>query len=166
VYEHPQTPFVEDFLGRVVRFHGTVVDTSWKGLLVELDGVGARVQVEGDEALALGQRVLVAIRPEDLELERRGENTLACAVERVLYLGSECEVLVRAGNELFTLTVPRGKAAEIGQSIDLHLPPEHLRVWAADEAAKVIAEGDGLLLDSVPRVAMSAAGAERAPGSV
>jgi ABC-type Fe3+/spermidine/putrescine transport system ATPase subunit len=166
VYEHPQTPFVEDFLGRVVRFQGTVVDTSWKGLLIELEGVGARLQVDADDALVLGQRVLVAIRPEDLELEGRGENTLACAVERVLYLGSECEVLVRAGNALFTLTVPRGKAAEIGQSIQLHLPPENLRVWAADEAASVIADDDGLLPAGPPLEAMSASGAGRAPGSV
>jgi ABC-type Fe3+/spermidine/putrescine transport system ATPase subunit len=166
VYEHPQTPFVEDFLGHVVRFHGTIVDTSWKGLLVELDGVGARVQVEGDEALALGQRVLVAIRPEDLELEARGENTLTCAVERVLYLGSECEVLVRAGNALFTLTVPRGKAAEIGQSIPLHLPPESLRVWAAEEAARSIAADDDGLLPVLPLEAVSAAPDGRAPGAV
>src|SRR5947207_3047248 len=31
VYERPETPFVEDFLGRVVRFRGTIVDRSWKG---------------------------------------------------------------------------------------------------------------------------------------
>jgi len=98
VYERPQTPFVEDFLGRVVRFRGVVVDESWNGLLVELDGLGARVRVEADETLHPGSRVLVAIRPEDLEIARHGEgprdNTLTCAVERVLYLGSECEILL------------------------------------------------------------------------
>jgi hypothetical protein len=81
--------------------------------------------------------VLVAIRPEDLEIERRGEsrreNTLGCGVERVLYLGSECEVLLRTGDESFTLTASRAKAAEVGNQLDLHLPPEHVRVWAADE---------------------------------
>ncbi len=129
IYERPQTPFVEDFIGRVIRFHGTVVDRSWKGLLVEIDNVGARLTVEGDETLAPGQRVLVAIRPEDLELDRRGENTLTCEVEKVLYLGSESEVLVRCGSELFTLTMPRAKAANVRGSIDLTLPSEHLRVW-------------------------------------
>jgi ABC-type Fe3+/spermidine/putrescine transport system ATPase subunit len=158
VYETPQTPFVEDFLGHVVRFRGTIVDQSWKGLLVELDGVGARVQVDGDGALTVGQRVLVAIRPEDLELERRPENTLGCAVERILYLGSECEVLVRSGDSLLTLSVPRGKASEISQTVDLYLPPEHLRVWAEDRAAAVttdVGEGD-FPLDGVHREAVSA----------
>jgi ABC-type Fe3+/spermidine/putrescine transport system ATPase subunit len=135
VYERPQTPFVEDFLGQVIRFRGTIVDRSWKGGLVELAGIGARVQAElEDDALQPGHRVLVAIRPEDLELGRSGEsrreNTLTCAVERVLYLGSESEILVRAGDESFTLRAPRAKAAEVGQRLDLHLPPELLRVWS------------------------------------
>ncbi len=134
IYERPQTAFVEDFIGRVIRFRGTVVDTSWKGLLVEIDNVGARLTVEGGEPLAPGQRVLVAIRPEDLVLEGRGENTLTCAVEKVLYLGSESEIVVRSGSELFTLTVPRAKATEVGDSIDLTLPPEHLRVWPDAES--------------------------------
>ena len=138
VYERPETPFVEDFLGRVVRFRGTIVDRSWNGVLVELDRVGARVQAEADDdSLSPGRRVLVAIRPEDLEIERRGvnhrENTLPCAVERVLYLGSECEVLLRSGDEAFTLVASRAKAADVGHQLDLYLPPEHVRVWAADE---------------------------------
>jgi ABC-type Fe3+/spermidine/putrescine transport system ATPase subunit len=133
IYERPQTPFVEDFIGRVIRFRGTVVDKSWKGLLVEIDNVGARLTVDGDETLAPGQRVLVAIRPEDLEVGRSGENTLTCEVEKVLYLGSESEVLVRCGTEMITLTMPRGKVSDVHGSIDLTLPPEHLRVWAAND---------------------------------
>ncbi len=139
VYETPQTPFVEDFLGRVVRFQGTIVDLSWKGMLVELDSVGARLQIDSeDETLALGQRVLVAIRPEDLEVlrpgEKRGTNTLSWTVEKVLYLGSECEVLLRSGDAAFTLVVPRARATDVQQSLDLYFPADLLRVWPADEA--------------------------------
>jgi ABC-type Fe3+/spermidine/putrescine transport system ATPase subunit len=145
VYERPQTPFVEDFLGRVIRFHATVVDTSWKGLLVELDLVGARLKVEAqDDALSPGRRVLVAIRPEDLEIlqpgEQRRSNTLSCVVEKVLYLGSECEILLRCSNASFTLLVPRAAAAETRATVDLYLPPEHLRVWMEEEARTAAAE--------------------------
>jgi ABC-type Fe3+/spermidine/putrescine transport system ATPase subunit len=153
VYERPATPFVEDFLGRVVRFRGTVVDRSWKGVLVELDGVGAKVQAEADDdSLTPGRRVLVAIRPEDIEIEKRGENrrenALACGVERVLYLGSECEVLLRAGDESITLLASRAKAAEVGNQLDLYLPPESVRVWAADDVAPS-AELDGVAPEAV-----------------
>jgi ABC-type Fe3+/spermidine/putrescine transport system ATPase subunit len=159
VYEHPETPFVEDFLGHVVRFHGTVVDKSWKGLLVELDNVGASVQAEGDEALSRGQRVLVAIRPEDIVTEARPENTITGEVERVLYLGSECEVLVHAGNDRFTLTVPRARATGIGSAIQLHLPPENLRVWGEEAAKSIPIDEDELLITPNGAPAVSVAGA-------
>jgi len=166
VYERPSTPFVEDFLGRVVRFHGTIVDRSWKGLLVELDSVGARVTVEADDSLAPGQRVLVAIRPEDLDLSRRGEgsgdHSIRCAVERLLYLGSECEVLLRAGSELFTLTVPRARSADVGQTVDLSLPPEHLRVWATGRTALQVA-GLGEEGEAPVESALAAPGTNGAP---
>jgi ABC-type Fe3+/spermidine/putrescine transport system ATPase subunit len=162
IYERPQTPFVEDFIGRVIRFRGTVVEKSWKGLLVEIDNVGARLTVEGDEMLGPGQRVLVAIRPEDLQIERGGENTLTCAVEKVLYLGSESEIVVRSGSELFTLTIPRAKATEVGDSINLTLPPEHLRVW---EDIAGIPAGDSSLNGHAIE-AVGAAPVTRASGSM
>jgi hypothetical protein len=63
------------------------------------------------------------------------QNTLTCQVEKVLYLGSECEVLLRFGEELHTLIVQRSEVQGLGQTVQLVLPPEHLRVWAADGAA-------------------------------
>ena len=50
----------------------------------------------------------------------------------MLYLGSESEVLLAFGSDLITLTVPRAEAAEVGRSVYLHLPSEHLRVWARE----------------------------------
>ena len=41
VYERPATPFVEDFLGRVLRFPGTLVAREPRGLVVRLDGAPA-----------------------------------------------------------------------------------------------------------------------------
>src|SRR5438874_6525571 len=38
VYEQPATPFVEDFIGRVLRFSGTVVEQTGDGPVVELAG--------------------------------------------------------------------------------------------------------------------------------
>src|SRR5207244_7179725 len=39
VYEHPQTPFVEDFLGRILRFRGNIVDKQQGYDVVEFDGL-------------------------------------------------------------------------------------------------------------------------------
>jgi ABC-type Fe3+/spermidine/putrescine transport system ATPase subunit len=41
VYERPKTPFVEDFLGRILRFRARVVEKKGSDCYVELEGSGA-----------------------------------------------------------------------------------------------------------------------------
>ena len=136
VYEHPQTAFVEDFLGKVLRFRGTVVEKSWNGVLLDVVGVpGAQLKAEADDSLNAGQSVLIAIRPEDLELDGAAtQNALSCGVEGILYLGSDCEIVLRVGDELHTLVVPRSQVANLAETVRIVLPPEHLRVWASESA--------------------------------
>jgi ABC-type Fe3+/spermidine/putrescine transport system ATPase subunit len=148
IYEHPKTPFVEDFLGRILRFHGTVIEKDWSSLQVELEGVGgARLRIDGSgETLTVGERALVAIRPESLHLEPSEggavENKIHCTIENILYLGRDCELVLRFGNRVYPLIVPRTMVEKIGKSVGLRLPAEQLRVWAAAKAA-VAAETDG-----------------------
>jgi ABC-type Fe3+/spermidine/putrescine transport system ATPase subunit len=138
VYEHPQTPFAEDFLGRILRFTGTIVERQGSFQLVEFDGVkNVRVRIpEVADAAGVGKKVLVAIRPEDVKFERDGAggqcNFIPCDVESVIHLGREYELLLRVGERLCTLTVPREREIKLGGAVGLYLPAEHLRVWAAD----------------------------------
>ena len=138
VYEHPETPFVEDFLGRILRFRGKIIEKHQGFDLVEFDGLN-NVKVRISEAIDgadLGKRVLVAIRPEDARVERNDsanrDNVIPCEVENILHLGRELELVLRVGGRVCTLTVPRERGTELCRSIALHLPPEHLRVWVAD----------------------------------
>jgi ABC-type Fe3+/spermidine/putrescine transport system ATPase subunit len=140
VYERPQTPFVEDFLGRTLRFRGTVTERQSNYQIVEFDGLkNVQVRVsDGAEQAAVGKKVLVAIRPEDVRVERdcfTGHgNVIPCDVENVLHLGREYELVLRVADRLCTITVPRESGSKVGQNIGLHLPAEHLRVWAATPA--------------------------------
>jgi ABC-type Fe3+/spermidine/putrescine transport system ATPase subunit len=137
VYERPQTPFVEDFLGRILRFRGTVTERQPDYQVVEFDGLkNVQVRVsEGAEHATVGKKVLVAVRPEDVRVERdhasgRG-NVIPCDIENVLHLGREYELVLRVADRVCTITVPRESGSKPGQTIGLHLPAEHLRVWAA-----------------------------------
>jgi ABC-type Fe3+/spermidine/putrescine transport system ATPase subunit len=138
VYEHPQTPFVEDFLGRILRFRGKIIERQPGFDIVEFDGL-KNVQVRVPESVdgaEVGQRVLVAIRPEDTRIERndsaKRNNVIPCEVENILHLGRELELVLRVGGRVCTLTVPRERGTELCRSIGLHLPPEHLRVWVTE----------------------------------
>jgi iron(III) transport system ATP-binding protein len=129
VYERPATPYVEDFLGHVLRFRGHLVDSG----IIEVAGTRLRVDVT-DDRLTPGDQILAAIRPEDLELFRAGDgprhNTIRPAVEKVLYLGADCELLLRYEEVHYTLVVSRALMSRVEAEVDLYLPPEHLRVWA------------------------------------
>jgi len=138
VYEHPQTPFVEDFLGRILRFRGKIVEKQQGFDVVEFDGLkNVHVRIpESVDGAEVGKRVLVAIRPEDTRIERNNsanrDNVIPCEVENILHLGRELELVLRVGGRVCTLTVPRERGTELCRSIGLHLPPEHLRVWVTE----------------------------------
>jgi ABC-type Fe3+/spermidine/putrescine transport system ATPase subunit len=98
--------------------------------VVELGGGAWLRAAATDEPITPGTAVQVAIRPEDLRIhEGAGENVLRCNVEKVLYLGAECELLLRFGDVAYTHVVSRSLLPEIGSTLDLYLPPSQLRVW-------------------------------------
>jgi ABC-type Fe3+/spermidine/putrescine transport system ATPase subunit len=155
VYENPQTPFVEDFLGRILRFRGKVIEKQQGFDVVEFDGL-KNVQVripESADGAEVGKRVLVAIRPEDARIERndsaKRDNVIPCEVENILHLGRELELVLRVGGRVCTLTVPRERGTELCRSIVLHLPAEHLRVWVTDSELENEIE-TGLQPSSIP----------------
>lgn len=135
VYEHPQTPFAEDFLGRILRFRGKIIEKRHGFDIVEFDGL-KNIQVRISESLDgadIGKRVLVAIRPEETQIQSNvsdnRDNVIPCDVENILHLGRDLEFVLRVGGRICTLTVPRERGLELCRSIRLHLPPERLRVW-------------------------------------
>jgi spermidine/putrescine transport system ATP-binding protein len=140
VYEDPTTVFVADLLGV-----SNLMDADAKGAR----NGGCRVAVEGFELEArAGGDVTgpakIVIRPERVELEPHGSpsgpNRLPGMVERVIYVGSEIQVILRAatGEALQALLQNTGKAIpyEQGTPVQIHLPPEALRVLPAGDSAE------------------------------
>src|SRR5205807_8345059 len=89
MYGSPATPFVAEFIGTMNRLEGSVVDGS-KG---EIDHGGTRLTVEAARGRKNGERLLVLVRPEVLELtpadaaSQNGENSLAGEVISHTFLG-------------------------------------------------------------------------------
>ena len=84
IYRHPETTFVASFIGHTNRLEGIVIGY-----------VDGRTQVKVGEAVvvavvsdaALGTRVTLFIKEEDLHLDGSGEKTLIAQVERIEYRG-------------------------------------------------------------------------------
>jgi spermidine/putrescine transport system ATP-binding protein len=147
VYEEPADTYVADFLGVSNLMEVDVVDR----------GPGNRCQVKlGDSVLqvehgAAGQagRSHAVIRPERVRVEEfgsAGPNRVPAMVERLVYLGSATQVILRLapGAELQVLLQNDGHTDPLAQGTPVHafLAPDALRVLTdsgtADEAADAL----------------------------
>ena len=71
IYDHPRTRFVADFVGQINLLEATVLGAD--GELLAARTAGRTVHLAGADA-AEGDRVVIAVRPEQLRLLQSGEN--------------------------------------------------------------------------------------------
>jgi spermidine/putrescine ABC transporter ATP-binding subunit len=124
IYENPATPFVAEFLGRMLSFEGTI-SRNHTGSWVEFSqGAGRSAPSSLSESLSHGTRVRVLTRPEDVEILGAGEltaNQLAAIIEQVAYLGDRFEYHVRAAGVQFVLSAPKKQRFRPGDAVRLCL---------------------------------------------
>ena len=144
VYEEPADTYVADFLGAAN--------------LMEVEVVSPGVLRVGDFALtshrceATTGTAHAVIRPERVRIEEHGsagENRVPAMVERVVFLGSATEVLLRLapGVPLQALMQNDGSRPDLAQGTPVHvyLPPDALRVLAGAAGEVPLAEDEHLV---------------------
>jgi putative spermidine/putrescine transport system ATP-binding protein len=133
IYNAPGTPFVAEFIGTMNRLEATVAESG------EVQVGGTIVPVTDARDLPRGERVLVLVRPETLELERAdGEGSSGALLGEVvahIFLGAITRVKVDAGDNQLSADLPGAKAAEmpVGSKVAAHFAPEAGRVLALSE---------------------------------
>jgi putative spermidine/putrescine transport system ATP-binding protein len=132
MYGAPATPFVAEFIGTMNRLEATIADDG----AVEYEG--RRVAVDAARGRARGERVLVLVRPEVLEVSP-AENGSALSGEVVshTFLGSVTRVKVLVGEGELTADVPtvRVDSLPVGARVSASFPPASARLLdlSADE---------------------------------
>jgi len=149
VYEEPADTYVADFLGVSNLMEVDVVER----------GPGARCQVRlGDSVLGVEHggtdtagRSHVVIRPERVRVEEFGSpgpNRVPAMVERLVYLGSATQVILRLapGPELQVLLQNDGTRQKLVQGTPVHafLAPDALRVLADSGPIEGATDDDAL----------------------
>jgi spermidine/putrescine transport system ATP-binding protein len=102
VYDHPANLFVADFIGSSNILLGTLVESVARIATVHLDA-GAIAYGTHSHELAAGQRVAMAIRPDDVQLmaddaHEKCRNRLCGRVTKVSFLGTHRQVVVTTGD--------------------------------------------------------------------
>lgn len=105
IYSSPKTEFVVEFIGRINHLKG-IVESRENTPVVNLGFV--TLPIPGAEAKAVGEEVIVYLRPEDVTLGRDetkiGHNyqVVHAVVEQCVFMGGCCQVVVKIGEcEIF-----------------------------------------------------------------
>jgi len=98
IYERPCCRFVADFIGETNFLDGVVQGQDGDLVTVLVDGT-LSVVVQTSDSFVPGTHVLVAVRPEKINLStegpRDGLNSFPCKVEQMVYLGTDTRYRVR-----------------------------------------------------------------------
>lgn len=135
MYGAPATPFVAEFIGTMNRLESVVVD----GTSGEIEHAGRRLTVHAARGRTKGERVLVLVRPELLELEPsadgRGENTLTGEVLTHTFLGSVTRLKIVGQETVLIADVPtvRVDSLPIGLRVVVHVPAAGTRLLSLSE---------------------------------
>ncbi len=141
MYEEPRTAFVADFLG-VSNLMTVSVDGDGTVQLGDFRLRAAGAAADGD--------CRAVIRPERIRIEpygAAGDNRVPGMVERVVYLGSSQQLVIRlaTGDVVHAMVVNDGSAHGYtqGSAILAYLPPEALRVLPAPGADRATGDSSG-----------------------
>jgi len=140
MYSAPATPFVAEFIGTMNRFEGTVVDGG-------VEHGGTTLQIEAARGRPHGERVLVLVRPETVEVGPAngggGPNTLVGDVVTQTFLGPVTRLKILGAGVDVIADVPTQKALSlpVGTRVSAALPIEGVRLLELkDEPLPQIAE--------------------------
>jgi len=136
MYGAPATPFVAEFIGTMNRLQAVVVD----GASGEVQHGGTRLTVDAARGRMKGERVLVLVRPELLELEPsidgdRGENTLTGDVITHTFLGSVTRLKILGRETEYIADVPTARvdSLPIGLAVNARVPAAGTRLLSLSE---------------------------------
>jgi ABC-type Fe3+/spermidine/putrescine transport system ATPase subunit len=141
VYYRPATPFVRDFLGKTFLLPGKILKIGDQHINVAIQPFEtsplsiqrSNLSAAGNGLAGVGQPVMVAIRPEQIELwakEPEGKlNMVPASLQSVQFLGDRYECTVALGSETRVLVSPASRHLRAGEKIYLELKAEGLTLW-------------------------------------
>ena len=159
IYANPQTVFVADFIGQCTFIDGSIesIGETLSARIPNNQLVIGRTTIEG-YPFESGERVKVAIRPEDLHLNREeaSDNEIVGKVTRTIYVGNALEAYFRIGDISAEALLDPDLDVKEGDDIHLFAPQDEvmiLPIGGVDALRKV--PGHPLALAPAPSRASS-----------
>jgi len=127
IYERPCSRFVADFVGTTNFLDGTVLGRGAEAGLHRVRTEVGDMEILSGEELRDGDRVVLSVRPEDVDLgETRpgGANVWEARVDQKVFLGEFVDFQVKLGDRILLSRCHPSLRTPIGDSIYVQLHPE------------------------------------------
>ncbi|MDP2719680.1 MAG: ABC transporter ATP-binding protein [Dehalococcoidia bacterium] len=128
IYAKPTCRFVADFIGSSNFFDGTVSETAEPGSFGKVETPQGILKAYMPEGSRVGDKVIVCIRPENIEVSLEKppteENLLVGRVELWAFLGEFIDATIAVGDELVRARLHPSTQLRRGNNVYLRLPPE------------------------------------------
>jgi iron(III) transport system ATP-binding protein len=127
IYERPVNAFVADFVGSTNFLEGSVLGPDGAENQYRVRTEIGDLNVLGSESLKASDKVLVSVRPEDVELAEarpQGGNVWEGRVDQKVFLGECVDFQVKLGERTLMSRRHPSLRTPIGNSIFIQLPPE------------------------------------------
>lgn len=107
IYFNPHNLFIARFIGGELNaFEGEVIEKNGKDVKVEVESLGI-IDAKAIDDVDKGERVGVAIRPEDIIIKESSKKENIGVVEHYRYYGFFYEVFLKLGEKVLYIKVPR-----------------------------------------------------------
>jgi putative spermidine/putrescine transport system ATP-binding protein len=141
MYTAPKTPFVAEFIGTMNRLEATIIGDG------VVEHAGTQLRIDDARGRTKGEKVLVLIRPELLELQANGNgvspngNTLTGEVITQTFLGPVTRLKV-TGGLIADMSTARAAALPVGAHVVAQVPSDGVQLLTLpDEGVPDIGEG-------------------------
>ena len=122
IYNEPNTVFVADFIGESNIFDGRMTGKC------KVRFCGADFDCLDD--MAVGAKVDVVVRPEDVIMTSKEEGTVTGVVTSVIFKGMHYEIIVESGDN--EIVIQSTRSAKVGDEIGMCLEPDGIHVILAE----------------------------------
>jgi iron(III) transport system ATP-binding protein len=127
IYERPRSQFVADFVGTTNFLDGTVLGRGAEPGHFRVRTEFGEVEVLSDDDLRGSDRVVLSVRPEDVELaeERpQGDNVWEARVDQKVFLGEFIDFQVKLGGRILLARSHPSMRTPVGDALYVKLHPE------------------------------------------
>jgi iron(III) transport system ATP-binding protein len=127
IYERPKNQFVADFIGSTNFVEGEVAGPDSSSGFYRIQSELGILKARAVEALAAGEKVVLSIRPEDIELSEsrpQGDNVYEGVVDQKVFLGETVDFQVRLGSRPVQSRAHPSLRTPTGNAIFVRIDPE------------------------------------------